>query len=135
VVPLVQALITTPLVVRIVYAAMASLGQNTREAAVNAGAGAWQIWRFIETPSIKPALATAFGFALLSSLGEFGSSALLAYSDQATLPVVLMRLISRPGELNYSMAMATSVLLILIVVILVSASELIRTRRRRLLDV
>ena len=135
VVPLVQALITTPLVVRIVYAAMASLGQNTREAAVNAGAGAWQIWRFIETPSIKPALTTAFGFALLSSLGEFGSSALLAYSDQATLPVVLMRLISRPGEQNYSMAMATSVLLILIVVILVSASELIRTRRRRSLDV
>ena len=134
VVPLVQALITTPLVVRIVYAAIASLGENTREAAVNAGADSWQIWKFIETPSIKPALATAFGFALLSSLGEFGSSALLAYSDQATLPVVLMRLISRPGEQNYSMAMAASVLLILIVVILVSASELIRTRRRRSLD-
>ena len=135
VVPLVQALITTPLVVRIVYAAIASLGENTREAAVNAGADSWQIWRFIETPSIRPALATAFGFAVLSSLGEFGSSALLAYSDQATLPVVLMRLISRPGEQNYSMAMATSVLLILIVVILVSASELIRTRRRRSLGV
>lgn len=135
VVPLVQALITTPLVVRIVYAAIASLGENTREAAVNAGADSWQIWRFIETPSIRPALATAFGFAVLSSLGEFGSSALLAYSDQATLPVVLMRLISRPGEQNYSMAMATSVLLILIVVILVSASELIRNRRRRSLGV
>ncbi len=134
VVPLVQALITTPLVVRIVYAAIVSLGQNTREAAVNAGADSWQIWRFIETPSIRPALATALGFALLSSLGEFGSSALLAYSDQATLPVVLMRLISRPGEQNYSMAMATSVLLVLIVLALVAASELIRTRRRQLRD-
>jgi thiamine transport system permease protein len=134
VVPLVQALITTPLVVRIVYAAIVSLGINTREAAVNAGADSWQIWRFIETPSIRPALATALGFALLSSLGEFGSSALLAYSDQATLPVVLMRLISRPGEQNYSMAMATSVLLVLIVLALVAASELIRTRRRQLRD-
>ena len=135
VVPLVQALITTPLVVRIVYSAIVSLGQSTREAAVNAGAGSWQIWRFIETPSIRPALATALGFAVLSSLGEFGSSALLAYSDQATLPVILMRLISRPGEQNYSMAMAASVLLVLIVFILVSTSELIRTRRQRSQDV
>lgn len=134
VVPLVQALLITPLVIRIVYSAIASLGQNTREAAVNAGADNWQIWRFIETPSIRPALATALGFALLSSLGEFGSSALLAYSDQATLPVVLMRLISRPGDQNYSMAMAASMLLVLIVLVLVSASELIRTRRRRFED-
>lgn len=130
VVPLVQALITTPLVIRIVYSAIVSLGKNTREAAANAGADSWQIWRFIETPSIRPALATALGFALLSSLGEFGSSALLAYSGQATLPVVLMRLISRPGEENYSMAMAASVLLIVLVFILVAASELIQTRRR-----
>lgn len=134
VVPLVQALIAAPLVARIVYSAIVTLGENTREAATNAGAGSWQIWRFIETPLIRPAIATAFGFALLSSLGEFGSSALLAYSDQTTLPVVLMRLISRPGEQNYSMAMAASVLLVVIVVVLVSASELVRTRRRQQRD-
>jgi len=131
VVPLLQALITAPLVVRIAHSALLSLGENTRDAASNAGADSWQIWRFIETPSIRPALATALGFALLSSLGEFGSSALLAYADQTTLPVVLMRLISRPGEQNYAMAMAASVLLIVLVVLVVSASELIRTRRRR----
>lgn len=131
VVPLLQALITAPLVVRIAHSALLSLGENTRDAASNAGADSWQIWRFIETPSIRPALATALGFALLSSLGEFGSSALLAYADQTTLPVVLMRLISRPGEQNYAMAMAASVILILLVVLVVLASELIRTRRRR----
>ena len=131
VVPLLQALITAPLVVRIAHSALLSLGENTRDAASNAGADSWQIWRFIETPSIRPALATALGFALLSSLGEFGSSALLAYADQTTLPVALMRLISRPGEQNYAMAMAASVLLILLVVLVVSASELIRTRRQR----
>lgn len=131
VVPLVQALITTPLVIRIAHSALMSLGENTRDAASNAGANGWQIWRFIETPSVRPALATALGFALLSSLGEFGSSALLAFSDQATLPVVLMRLISRPGEQNYAMAMAVSVLLVLLVMMIVSASELVRTRRRR----
>jgi thiamine transport system permease protein len=117
--------------VRITYSALATLGKTTREAALNAGAGTWQIWRFIETPNIRPAIATALGFALLSSIGEFGSSVLLAYSDQATLPVVLMRLISRPGEQNYAMAMATSVLIVLLVVALVAASELARSRRRR----
>jgi thiamine transport system permease protein len=131
VVPLVQALITMPLVVRITYSALATLGKTTREAASNAGADTWQIWRFIETPNIRPAIATALGFALLSSIGEFGSSVLLAYSDQATLPVVLMRLISRPGEQNFAMAMATSVLIVLLVVALVAASELARSRRRR----
>lgn len=135
VVPLLQALITTPIVVRIARAAMQSLGDNTIDAASNAGANSWQIFRFIELPSVRPALATALGFALLSSLGEFGSSALLAYADQTTLPIVLMRLISRPGEQNYSMAMAASVLLILLVVLVVAASELIRTRRRRYSDV
>lgn len=134
VVPLVQALITTPLVVRITYSALVSLGKTTREAASNAGADTWQIWRFIEVPNIRPAIATALGFALLSSIGEFGSSVLLAYSDQATLPVVLMRLISRPGEQNYAMAMATAVLIVVMVVALVSASELVRTRRRRSAD-
>lgn len=131
VVPLVQALIATPMVIRILRAALGSLGPAGNEAAANAGASSWQIFRFIELPQLRPAVATAFAFALLVSLGEFGSSALLAYGDQSTLPVVLMRLIARPGEQNYGMAMAASALLILLIVVLASATELIRTRRLR----
>lgn len=128
VVPLVQALIATPMVIRIIRSALSSLGNAANEAAANSGATNWQIFRFIELPQLRPAIGTAFAFALLVSLGEFGSSALLAYGEQSTLPIVLMRLISRPGEQNYGMAMAASAMLILLNLLLVSATELIRTR-------
>ena len=131
VVPLVQSLIATPLVIRIASAAFATLGREPREAAANAGANAWQTFWLVEAPLVRQTLVAAFGFALLTSLGEFGSAALLSYGDQATLPVVLARLISRPGEQNYGMAMAASALLIALVFALIGSSELIRNRRQR----
>ena len=131
VVPLVQALIATPLVIRMAASALAGLGREPREAAANAGASAWQTFWLVEAPLIRTTLVTALGFALLTSIGEFGSAALLAYGDQATLPVVLARLISRPGEQNYGMAMAASALLVVLVFVLISSTELIRSRRQR----
>lgn len=131
VVPLVQALIATPLVIRMVRSALAGLGSEPREAAANAGANTWQTFWLVEAPLVRGTLVTAFGFALLASIGEFGSAALLAYGDQATLPIVLARLISRPGEQNFGMAMASSALLIALVFALISSSELIRSRRQR----
>ena len=131
IVPLVQALIAMPIVIRMTQAALAALGREPRESAANAGAGAWQTFRLVEAPLIRGTLAAAFGFALLASIGEFGSASLLAYGDQATLPLVLLRLISRPGEQNYGMAMAASAMLIVLVFVLIGASELIRSRRQR----
>ena len=120
-----------PIVIRMTQTALAGLGREPREAAANAGASAWLTFRLVEAPMIRGTLVAAFGFALLASIGEFGSAALLAYGDQATLPLVLLRLISRPGEQNYSMAMAASALLVLMVFVLISASELIRSRRQQ----
>lgn len=131
VVPLVQALIAMPIVIRMIQAALAALGREPREAAANSGANTWQTFRLVEAPLIRGTLVAALGFALLASIGEFGSAALLAYGDQATLPLVLLRLISRPGEQNYGMAMAASALLIVLVFVLIGASELVRSRRRR----
>jgi thiamine transport system permease protein len=58
----------------------------------------------------KPLLAGA-GFAFAVSLGEFGATSFLAREDFPTLPLVIFRLLGRPGELNYGMALAASVLL------------------------
>ncbi len=132
VIPLVQAILATPLVVRQVAAAYAGIPADLAEAAANAGAGSWQIWRHIEAPLIATAIRNSAAFALLVSLGEFGAASLLSFGDQATLPVVLYRLISRPGEQNYSMAMAAAALLILLVFAVVALSSTrIRIRRRR----
>ena len=121
VVPLVQSLMALPLVVRLIYPALVSIGHEQREAAANAGANAGQIWLHVESRMIRNVILTAIGFSLIVSIGEFGAASLLAYGDQATLPTVLYALISRPGQLNYGMAMAVSAILILLTFILVMA--------------
>jgi thiamine transport system permease protein len=129
-VPLVQAILALPLVVRIIHPALVSLASEYREEALIAGAGSWQIWRLVEAPLVANALRTATVYAALVSLGEFGAASLLSFGDQATLPVVLYQLISRPGEQNYAMAMAACALLIVFVFVVSMSSALVQKRRR-----
>jgi thiamine transport system permease protein len=114
IVPLAQALIALPMVIRLVYPALVSLGKEPIEQAELDGATSWQTWRFIESKMIRGVLLTAFGFAAIISLGEFGASSFLANGSQATVPTLLYRLIARPGEQNYGMAMAVSAILIVL---------------------
>jgi thiamine transport system permease protein len=133
VVPLIQSVLAIPLVTRIVYPSIASLGRVQIESASTEGATAWQIWRYVEAPQMRHALTTATAFAGLVSIGEFGAASLLAFGDQATLPTVLYSLISRPGGVNYGMAMAVSVILIIFtfIVVWVASSGTPRRRQRR----
>ena len=112
IVPLAQALIAMPMVIRLVYPALVSIGKEPIENASLDGASNWQTWRFIESRMIKGVLFTAVGYAAIISVGEFGASSFLAYGSQGTIPTLLFRLISRPGEQNYGMAMAVSAILI-----------------------
>ena len=123
IVPLAQALIALPLVIRLVHPALVSIGKEPIEQAQLDGASSWQSWRFIESKMIRGVLLTSLGFAAIISIGEFGASSFLANGSQATIPTLLFRLISRPGEQNYGMAMAVSAILIVlsaVVVFLVS---------------
>jgi thiamine transport system permease protein len=123
IVPLAQALIALPMVIRLVHPALVSIGREPIEQAQLDGATSWQSWRFIESKMIRGVLLTSLGFAAIISIGEFGASSFLANGSQATIPTLLFRLISRPGEQNYGMAMAVSAILIVlsaVVVFLVS---------------
>ena len=124
VIPLVQALIATPLVIRLLYPAIQSVDSEVTQSAETDGATAEQVWWLVQAPMIQGALQTAVGFVALISLGEFGAANFLAYGNQGTLPTVLYQLISRPGEQNYGMAMATSVLLIAVSYVVVAVSSL-----------
>lgn len=124
VVPLVQGLIATPLVIRTVYPALASIDKHQIESASSEGANTRQIWRYIQTPLASSALRVACSYAALISLGEFGAASFLAFGDQATLPTILFQLISRPGDQNYGMAMAMSFLFIVTIFIVVLITEL-----------
>ena len=115
IVPLAQALIALPMVIRLVYPALVSIGKEPIEQASLDGASSFQIWRFVESGMIKGVLLTALGYAAIISVGEFGASSFLAYGSEGTIPTLLFRLIARPGEQNYGMAMAVSAILMVFV--------------------
>jgi thiamine transport system permease protein len=102
------------MVIRLVYPALLSVGKEPIEQAQLDGASIFQTWRFVESKLIRGVLLTALGFAAIISIGEFGASTFLANGSQATIPTLLFRLISRPGEQNYGMAMAVSAILVVL---------------------
>ncbi len=130
IVPLAQALIALPMVLRLVYPALISIGKEPIEQASLDGASSFQIWRFVESGMIKGVLLTALGYAAIISVGEFGASNFLAYGSEGTIPTLLFRLIARPGEQNYGMAMAVSAILIVFVwSVMLLLSRYSRTRQ------
>ena len=118
-VPLVQSVFAIPLVVRIVYPSFLAVEVNTREAAMTDGANAYQLFRNVDYPLLRPVMATAIAFSALVSLGEFGVASLLTFGDQSTIPVLMFQLISRPGAQNYGMALAVASILTLLTTIIV----------------
>ncbi len=110
-VPVAQAMVALPLVVRTVAPVLHSVDDRQRQAAASLGAGPLRVLRTVDLAVAWRALLAAAGFAFAVSLGEFGATAFLARDDDPTLPVVIYRLIGQPGAENFGMAMAASVVL------------------------
>jgi thiamine transport system permease protein len=130
IVPVAQALVAIPFVVRLVAPTLRAIDERQREAAAVLGASPGRVRREIDLPVAGRALAIAAGFAFAISLGEFGATVFLARPDSPTLPVAIFRFLSRPGELNVGQAYALAV--ILMVVTAVSVLVIERLRRDRL---
>ena len=110
-IPLAQALVALPLVVRTLVPVLGGVDDRLRQAAQSLGAGPVRTLVTVDLPVAWRPLLAAGGFAFAVSLGEFGATSFLARPDDPTLPVVIFRLIGRPGPLNDEMAMAASVVL------------------------
>ncbi len=110
-VPIAQALVALPLVVRTLVPVLAGIDDRQRQAAASLGAGPLRTLLSVDLPLVWRPLLAAAGFAFTVSLGEFGATSFLARDDHPTVPVVIFRLIGRPGETNYGMALAASVVL------------------------
>lgn len=110
-VPLAQALVALPLVVRTLVPVLGGIDDRQRQAAASLGAGALRTLTTVDLPVLWKPLLAAAGFAFAASLGEFGATSFLARDDVPTLPLVIYRLLGHPGELNYGMALAASVVL------------------------
>lgn len=129
IVPVVQALVAIPFVVRIVAPTLRAIDDRQREAAAVLGASPGRVRREIDLSVAGRALGVAAGFAFAISLGEFGATVFLARPDSPTLPVAIFRFLSRPGELNAGQAYALAVILMAVVAVSVFSVERIRALR------
>jgi thiamine transport system permease protein len=91
-----------------------SIRPRLRQAAAVLGASPRQVIRYVDLPLVGRALLVAATFAFSISLGEFGATALIARPEYPTIPIVIYRLISQPGTLNYGQALALSTLLMIV---------------------
>ena len=112
-IPIAHTLVALPFVVRSLTPALQSIQPRLRQAAAVLGASPRQVIRYIDLPIIGRSLLVAATFAFTISLGEFGASSLLSRPEFPTVPVVIYRLLSRPGVLNYGQALALSTILMI----------------------
>ena len=127
-IPIAQAVVALPLVVRTLLPTLRSISPRQLEAGRVLGANDWRLLATIELPALGRGLGLAVGFALATSLGEFGATAFLARPEQPTLPVLIYRLFSRPTGDNYATALAASVVLGMLTAACMVAAERVRPR-------
>jgi thiamine transport system permease protein len=126
-VPIAQALVATPLVVRTLLPVLGSIDNRLRESAAVLGSSPLRVIRDVDLGIIARPVLAASGFAFAIALGEFGATSFLSRPDRPTLPVVIFRLIGLPGGDNFGMAIAASVVLAGVTVAVIALVEKLRT--------
>ena len=129
IVPVVQALVATPFVVRVLTPALRSVDPRIREAASVLGATPSRVRREIDIPLVLRPVGIAAGLAFAIALGEFGATVFLARSDHPTLPVAIFRFLGRPGAENQGAAAALCVVLMAVTAAAVLGAERLSSRR------
>ncbi|PFG17808.1 thiamine transport system permease protein [Propionicimonas paludicola] len=128
-VPLAQAVVALPLVVRSLLPTLRAIDPRLQQAAATLGASPARVVATIDAPLAWRGFGLAIGFAFATSLGEFGATSFLARPDRPTLPVMIFRLIGRPGAENLGTALAASVVLALLTGVVMGVAEWIGPRR------
>jgi len=125
-VPVAQALVALPLVVRTLAPVLGSVDPRQRQAAASLGASPARVLLTVDLPVMWRPLLAATGFAFAVSLGEFGATSFLARPERPTLPVVIYQLVSRPDPSSFGTALAASVLLGAVTVAVMALVERLR---------
>lgn len=110
-IPLAHALVAVPFVVRATAPLLGSINPAVREAATMLGASPRRVFRHIDLPIVSRAALVGAGFAFVVSLGEFGATSFIARPATTTVPVMIFRLLGRPGLGNFAAAMALAAVL------------------------
>jgi thiamine transport system permease protein len=121
-VPVGQALVAVPFVVRTVLPVLRGIEPRLREAAATLGATPVRAWREVTLPHLRRPVTAAAGLAAAISLGEFGATSFLSRSGTPTMPIAIEQLLGRAGALlqaqGYALAVILAVTTVAVVVLL-----------------
>jgi thiamine transport system permease protein len=122
IVPIGQALVAVPFVVRTLLPVLRGIDPRLLEAAAALGARPTRAWREVVLPHLRRPLAAATGLAAAISLGEFGATSFLSRSGTPTMPIAVDQLLGRSGTLlqaqGYALATILAVATVAVVVLL-----------------
>lgn len=125
--------VSLPFVVRTVQPVIEALVPERAEAAATLGAGPWTIFRRVQLPELRTALATGFALSFARGVGEYGSVIFIAGNRPFRTEVAPLLIITRLEEFDYvgAFAVATAMLVFSMVVLLWMS----RLQRSRLAEV
>lgn len=118
-IPLAHSLVAIPLVVAVMAPALRSVDPRLQAVAATLGARPTRAFLTAYGPTLRTVMLAAGGLACAVSLGEFGAASFLARTGAPTVPIQIVRLVSRPGEQSYGVAAVMSVILIALTLALV----------------
>ena len=116
-------MVAVPLVVRLVTPVLEQIDQRQLEVARVLGASWIRVLLQVELPLVSRSIGLAAAFSCAMSLGEFGATSFVARSTEPTLPLVIYRLVGKPGAAEQGLALAASVVLALVAAALMVAAE------------
>ncbi|MFT3852866.1 MAG: ABC transporter permease subunit [Ilumatobacteraceae bacterium] len=122
-VPVGQALVATPFVVRLLVPVLRAVPPDLRAAAATLGASPVRAWLAVDGRAILRPVVAGAGFAAAISLGEFGATTFLTRTGRETLPIAVGRLLGRPGELNRAQGFATATILLVLTAIVLALAD------------
>jgi thiamine transport system permease protein len=130
-VPVGQALIAVPFVVRTTAGVLRSVDPALTDAAATLGASPTRAWREVVVPHLWRPLVVAAALAAAISLGEFGATSFLSRSGDETMPIAIEKLLSRTGSLlqaqGYALAAMLAAATIALVVAVDRAGDIVGT--------
>lgn len=129
-IPIAQALVALPLVLRVLLPVLRGIDPVLRHAARSMGAAPGAVLRTLDLPMLGRSAGLALGFALAISLGEFGATAFLVRPGAETLPVIIATLIGHQDPSAYGAGLAAAVVLGVLTAGIMLLAERLRTDTR-----
>jgi len=128
-IPIAHALVAVPLVIAVAVPALTETSNQRGLVAATLGARPLRAWWTCYGPVLRVVMIAAGGLAAAVSLGEFGAASVLARADSPTVPVLIERLLGRPGDASFGVAACLSVVLMAVTLVLVGLIDRLGRQR------